>query len=67
VPANVRDNPRHRDSTVSKLFRQLDDDSLRATDVAELVAVLVALHLADQLGASGSQAGDDGVDIVNGE
>src|SRR5947209_1280117 len=38
---------------------QLDDDSLGAADVAEPVAVLVALQLADELGAAGSQAGDD--------
>jgi hypothetical protein len=30
-------------------LRRLDDDSLRAADVAEPVAVLVALQLADEL------------------
>ena len=33
-------------------FRQLDDDSLRAADVAEPVAVLIAHQLADELGAT---------------
>jgi hypothetical protein len=42
-------------------LRQLDDDSLRAADVAEPVAVLVALELADEFTAAGSQAGNDGV------
>jgi hypothetical protein len=46
---------------------QLDDDSLRAADVAEPVAVLVALQLADELSAAGSQAGDDGVDVFDRE
>jgi hypothetical protein len=31
------------------------------------VAVLVALQLADELSAAGSQAGDDGVDVFDGE
>jgi hypothetical protein len=38
-----------------------------AADVAEPVAVLVALQLADELSAAGSQAGDDGVDVLDGE
>jgi hypothetical protein len=42
-------------------LRQLDDDSLRAADVAEPLAVLVALELADEFTAAGSQAGNDGV------
>jgi hypothetical protein len=42
---------------------QLDDDPLGAADVAEPVAVLVALQLADELSAAGSQAGDDRVDV----
>jgi len=49
------------------LLRQLDDDSLRAADVAEPVAVLVALQLADEFSAAGSQAGNGGVDVVDGE
>src|SRR5467141_3534891 len=47
------------------LLRQLDDDPLRAADVAEPVAVLVAHHLANELRAAGSQASDDGVDVVD--
>jgi hypothetical protein len=47
------------------LLRQLDDDPLRAADVAEPIAVFVALHLADELRTAGSQAGDDGVDVVD--
>jgi DNA-binding MarR family transcriptional regulator len=43
---------------------QLDDDPLGAADVAEPVAVLVALQLADELSAAGSQAG---VDVFDGE
>ena len=47
------------------LLRQLDDDPLRAADVAEPITVFVALHLANELRAAGSQASDDGVDIVD--
>jgi hypothetical protein len=52
---------------LADLLRQLDDDSLRAADVAEPVAVLVALELADEFSAAGSQAGNDGVDVLDGE
>jgi hypothetical protein len=38
---------------------------LGAADVAEQVVVLIALQLADQLSAAGSQAGDDSVDVVD--
>ena len=44
-------------------LRQLDDDPLRAADVAEPIPVPVALHLANELRPAGSQAGDDGVDV----
>ena len=37
------------------LLRQLDDDPLRAADVAEPIAVFVALHLANELRVAGSQ------------
>src|SRR2546427_3245600 len=47
------------------LVRQLDDDPLRAADVAEPMAVFVALHLANQLRAAGSHASDGGVDVVD--
>ncbi len=46
---------------------QFDDDTLGAADVAEPVAILVAPQLADELSAAGSQAGDDGVDVFDGE
>jgi hypothetical protein len=49
------------------LLRQLDDDPLRAADVAEPIDVFVALHLANELRAVGSQAGNDGVDVLDGE
>jgi hypothetical protein len=49
------------------LLYQLDDDSLRAADVAEPVAALVALQLADELSAAGSQACNHGVDVLDGE
>jgi hypothetical protein len=48
-------------------LRQLDDDSLRAPEVAEPLDVLVALELADELSAEGSRAGNDGVDVLDGE
>jgi hypothetical protein len=38
------------------LLLQLDDDPLRAADVAEPIAVFVTLHLANELRAAGSQA-----------
>src|SRR6476646_2484570 len=53
--------------TSADLLRQLDDDPLGAADVAEPVAVLVALQLADELSAAGSQAGDDGCEVFDGE
>jgi hypothetical protein len=48
-------------------LRQLDDDPLRAANVAEPIPVLVALHLANEHRAAGSQAGNDGIDVLNGE
>ncbi len=47
------------------LLRQLDDDPFRAADVAEPIAVFVLLHRANERRAAGSQAGDDGVDVVD--
>jgi hypothetical protein len=43
--------------TSADLFRQLDDDPLWAANVAEPIAVFVALHLANELRAVLSQAG----------
>jgi hypothetical protein len=37
---------------------------VRAADIAEPVAVLVALQLADEFSAAGSQAGNDRVDVL---
>jgi hypothetical protein len=56
---------RQRPEPSADLLRQLDDDPLRAADVAEPIAVFVALHLANELRAAGSQASDDGVDVVD--
>jgi hypothetical protein len=47
------------------LLRQLDDDPFGAADVAEPIAVSVALQLANELRAAGSQASDNGVDVVD--
>src|SRR6266536_3065542 len=47
------------------LLGQLDDNSLRAAEVAEPIAVFVALHLANELRAAGLQASDDSVDVVD--
>jgi hypothetical protein len=49
------------------LLGQRDDDPLGAADVAEPVAVLVLHHLSNELRAVGSQTGDSGVDVVDGE
>lgn len=49
------------------LLRQLDDDPRRAAHVAEPVAVLVVLQLADQLAAMRSQAGEGCIDVVDDE
>ena len=46
-------------------LRQLDDDPLRAADVAEPIDVFVVLHLANELRSACSQASDDGVDVVD--
>jgi hypothetical protein len=48
-------------------LRQLDDDPLRAAEAAEPVDALVALQLADELSSAGSQASDDGVDVLDDE
>jgi hypothetical protein len=54
-------------ATHLQLLCQLEDDSLRAADVAEPIDVLVALHPADELRTAGAEPGDDGVDVVDGE
>src|SRR3954468_15491504 len=49
------------------LLRQLDDEPRRAAHVAEPVAVLVVLQLADELAAMRSQAGEGCLDVVDDE
>jgi hypothetical protein len=51
--------------TLAELRRQLDDDRLWAADLAEPIDVFVALHLANEFPSVGSQASDDGVDVVD--
>jgi hypothetical protein len=43
-------------------LRQLDDDSLRAADIAEPIHVVVVHYLANELRATFLEARDDGVD-----
>lgn len=52
---------------LANLLRELDNNILRAANVAETVAVLVALQPTDESSAAGSQAGNDGVDVLGGE
>lgn len=56
-----------RDGQLAELLGQRDDDPLGAADIAEPVAVLVLRYLSDEFRAVGSQAGDSGVDVVDGE
>jgi hypothetical protein len=56
-----------RRSGAFDLLRSFGHDSLRAADGAEPVALSVALQLADGFGTAGSQASDDGVDVLDGE
>jgi hypothetical protein len=58
--------PAPADQSANRL-RQLDDDLLGAADIAESVAVLVALQLADELCAASSEASDDLVDVIDDE
>jgi hypothetical protein len=51
----------------AELFGQSDNDALGAADEAEPVGVLVLGDLADELGAVVAEAGDDIVDVVDGE
>jgi hypothetical protein len=48
------------------LLRQLDDDPRGTADVAEPVAIPVALQLAHELCAAGSEASEDRVDVIAG-
>ena len=51
----------------AEFLGQRDDDAFGAAEVAEQKDVLVPHHLADELGAMGSQSGDGVLDIVDGE
>ena len=51
----------------AELLGQADDDALRSTQEAEPVETLVLRDLADELGTVPAQAGDDVVDVVDGE
>src|SRR5437764_4640542 len=51
----------------AELLGQADDDALRATQEAEPVDVLVLRDLADEFGTVAAQAGNDVVDVVDGE
>ena len=55
------------DGPLAELLGQRDDDPLGAADVAEPVAVLVLHQLADEFGAVSAQAGNDILDVVDGE
>lgn len=48
----------------AELLGQCDDDAFGAAHVAEPVAVLVLLQLADEFGAVGVQAGEDVLDVL---
>src|SRR4051812_44263797 len=51
----------------AQLLGQPDDDALRATQEAEPVAVLVLRELADERCTVAAQAGNDVVDVLDGE
>ena len=51
----------------AELLGQLDDDALGAADVAQPVAVLVLHQLAHEFGIVGEQAGEDVLDVLDGE
>jgi hypothetical protein len=67
VATSVRSAPPAATSVGSSAdpLRQLDDDPLRAADVAEPIDVLVALHLADELRAARLQPGEDVIEVVD--
>ena len=56
-----------RRSVQTELFGERDDDAIGAADVAEPIEILVLPHLADELGAVSPHAGNDVVDVVDGE
>src|SRR5512146_1822233 len=54
-------------SASAQLLGQGDHQALGPADVAEPVAALVLHDLADELGAVAAQAGEHGVEVVDGE
>src|SRR5919108_4478598 len=56
-----------RERSSAELLGQSEDDPLGAADEAEPVAVLVLRHLADEFGAVSAQAGNDVLDVFDGE
>src|SRR5215217_7354289 len=56
-----------RDGPLAELLGQSDDDPLGAADETEPVAVLVLRDLAEEFGAVCAQAGNDVLDVVDGE
>ena len=66
--AEAADKVRFRQRGASaELLGQSDEDALRAAHEAEPVDVLVLRDLVDELGTVVAQAGDDVVDVVDGE
>ena len=51
----------------AELLGQRDEDAPRVADVTEPVFVLVLHQLANELGAAGAEAGNDILEVVNGE
>jgi hypothetical protein len=51
----------------AELFGERDDDAIGPAEVAEPIEILVLRHLADELGAVSPHAGNDLVDVVDGE
>jgi hypothetical protein len=51
----------------AELFGERDDDAIGAAEVAEPIEILVLRHLADELDAVSPHAGNDVVDVVDGE
>src|SRR3954464_13341279 len=64
IPVRARAAPM---AVSAELFRQSDDDALRATQEAEPVHVLVLRDLANEFGTVAAQAGNDVVDVVDSE
>jgi hypothetical protein len=69
IPVAVLQRPRDRGafSRSAEPLGDSDDDAPGATQEAEPVDVLVLRHLADELGTVAAQAGDDVVDVLDGE